>query len=366
MTEPVAGTAGSKGEAQRRADRIAAFRAELASLEREGVLALPEEQRNRVAAHHEALLRDLAERFDVDVSEGEKQLSWGMRIASFLGALALAASAFFFIRRFWGLLDTPVQVAILAAAPALALLGADFAARRERSGYFAGLVGLVASTCFVLNVALLGEIFNVTPSDGAFLAWGAFGLILAYAYVLRLLLAAGLLSLVVWLSSWMITWTGADWTASWERPETFLPAGLLLFATPLLVPHRRRADFAPVYRALGVAVFLFPVLVLANWGEGSFWRAGEGDTIEIAYQILGFAASAAAIWIGIRRGWREVVHTGSVFFVAFLWAKFLDWWWDWMPRYLFFLIVGLTAAAALVALKKARSVMAARPMGGAA
>ena len=53
----------------------------------------------------------LATRFDVDLGERERQLSWGMRIASFLGAVALAASAFFFLYRIWGLLATPLQLA---------------------------------------------------------------------------------------------------------------------------------------------------------------------------------------------------------------------------------------------------------------
>ncbi len=181
----------SKLAAQRRADRIAAFRAELDELEREGVAALAAEERAAVARHHDALLRELAERYDVDVAEGEKQLSLGMRIASLLGAAALAASAFLLFRRVWGLISTPAQVAVLLAAPLLALLATDYAARRERSGYFAGLFGAVAVACFVLDLTMLGRIFNVAPSYAPFLAWSAFGFLLAYSYGLRLLLAAG-------------------------------------------------------------------------------------------------------------------------------------------------------------------------------
>jgi hypothetical protein len=355
MTDSPPAPAGSKLDAQRRADRVAAFRGEVAALEREGVLALSEEQRARVATHHEALLRELAARFDVDVSEGEKQLSLGMRIASLLGALALAASAFFFIRRFWGTLSTPSQVAILAAAPALGLLATAYAARKERSGYFAALAGLVAFACFVIDVSLLGEIFNRVPTHAAWLAWGLFGLVVAYAWGGRLLLAAGLGCLAFWLAGWLTTWSGAVWTAMWERPETFLPAGLLLFAAPLALAHRKRDDFPPVYRLVGLVAVLFPLLLLANWGEGSYLRRLDPDLVEGIYQILGFAASAAAIGLGIRRHWKETVNAASAFFVAFLFAKFVDWWWEWMPRYAFFLLVGLTAVAALAALKKLRS-----------
>ncbi len=32
------------------------------------------------------------------------------------------------------------------------------------------------------------------------------------------------------------------------------------------------------------------------------------------------------------------MNTGNVFFTIFLYTKFYDWWWDWMPKYLFFLL----------------------------
>lgn len=361
--------ASSKLAAQRRTDRIAAFREELQELEREGVLVLPPEERARVAAHHEELLRGLASRFDVDLGERERQLSWGMRIASFLGAVALAASAFFFLYRIWGLLATPVQVAILAGGPVLLLAATDFAARRERSGYFAALIGLVTFTAFFLNVFMLGEIFNVTPSPGALLAYGLFGIVLAYAFGGRLILILALAALASWQASWMITWTGAVWTELFERPETFLPAGLLLFAVPFAVPHRARLELVPVWRAVGLIVFLSAVLNLTYSGENSFLRDLGDERVEIAYQILGFLVSAAAIWLGIRLGWRESVSTGGVFFVIFLLARFFDWWWDWMPRYLFFLVIGSTAVLALWALMRLRAAAASsaaaasRPVG---
>jgi hypothetical protein len=355
----------TKLDAQRRADRIAAFRAELAELEREGVVALGEEQREAIARHHDALLRALAERFDVDVAEREKQLSLGMRIASFLGALALAASAFLFFRRFWGLLSTPAQVAILVAAPALALAGADLAARRERTGYYASLLALLAFSCLVLDVTMLGQIFNLAPSPNAFLVWGAFGLLLAYAYGLRLPLLAGAAALGTWLSAWIGAWSGAPWTIFYERLESVLPAGVLLFAFVAFVPHRRHPEFAAVYRGLGLAAVLLALLVLAVWPEGSYLRLDD-DTVEGIYQVSGVAACAAAIWLGIRRRWKETVNLGAAFCVAFLYVKYLDWFWDWMPKYLFFLIVGATAVAALALLKRLRRATATRPREAAA
>jgi hypothetical protein len=51
---------------------------------------------------------------------------------------------------------------------------------------------MVAFACFVLNIAMLGSIFNITPSDKALLVWAALAFLLAYVFDLRLLLGAAI------------------------------------------------------------------------------------------------------------------------------------------------------------------------------
>lgn len=63
----------------------------------------------------------------------------------------------------------------------------------------------------------------------------------------------------------------------------------------------------------------------------------------------------AAVWVGIRRSWPDLVNTGVTLFVILLYTKFFDWWWEAMPKYLFFLILGLTALLFLIVLKRLRS-----------
>jgi len=41
--------------------------------------------------------------------------------------------------------------------------------------------------------------------------------------------------------------------------------------------------------------------------------------------------------------------------VLYLIARFFDWWWDWMPRWLFFLVIGALAVSMLLALRRLRS-----------
>ena len=71
--------------------------------------------------------------------------------------------------------------------------------------------------------------------------------------------------------------------------------------------------------------------------------------------MLGFVASAAAIWVGARRHWPDTVNTGVTFFVIFLYTKFFDWWWEIMPKYLFFLVLGLTAVLFMVVMRRLRA-----------
>src|SRR5512146_2478056 len=144
----------SRHEAQKRADRILVFREELERLEREGVLALDPEQRRRVRAHHDDLLAQYSQSFDIDRDSRAGQLSLGMRIASFFGALALSASVFFLFYQFWGLLATTTQVAILVAAPLAMLAVTLFVQRKDSSGYFAKLSALVTFACFVLDISM--------------------------------------------------------------------------------------------------------------------------------------------------------------------------------------------------------------------
>ncbi len=343
----------SKTAAQQRADRIKAYNAELLQLAQDDILTLTPEQRRAVDDYHAALLAQFTTTYDIDKTQHEKQLSWGMRIVSFLGALALAASVFFLFYQFWGHFSTTVQVVTLISAVLLSFVATVFIAVKDRSGYFARLSALVCFVCFVLNISMLGQIFNIAPSDNALILWAALAFLLAYALDIRLLLVAGIACLVAYLSARVGTWSGMYWIHFGERPENFFPAAALLFAIPHVIDHRRYTGYTATYHVCALLVLFIPVLILANYGAVSYLKF-DHDVIEGAYQIAGFVLSAATIALGIRKGWGEVINTGTVFFVIFLYTKFFDWWWESMPKYLFFLIIGLTAILFLLILKRLR------------
>lgn len=143
----------TKEAAQRRAAQIRAFHEELAALRSEGIDPIASQQLAALDAHHDAVLADLAGRYDIDRTAAEERLSLGMRLASAFGAAALTAAIVSFFYRVWGALLTPVQVAALTVAPLVALAAMGVAIRRERTLYVASICASVASGAFVLQTA---------------------------------------------------------------------------------------------------------------------------------------------------------------------------------------------------------------------
>jgi uncharacterized membrane protein len=344
----------NQSEAQREADRIRVFRAELDELERESVLVLTPEQRTRYDDWSRAKLDELARTYDVDTSASEKRVSWGLRIASTLGGFALCAALVLFFQHFWGDLDTPLQILIVTAAPFVALIGTELAARRERTLYFAGLVALVTLAAFILDLATIGRVFNITSTENALLAWSALALLLAYRHGLRLMLLLGLGLLLAYAAAFFTARFGHRWFDFDDRPEHLAALALVVFALPAFVKHARHSDFPAVYRLTGALAFFVAVLALCEWGAHSYLPFDK-TTMEISYELVGLASAAGAIWLGIARQWDGVVNTASVFFVIFLFCRLYHWWWDVLPKYLFFAAIGAIGIALVIAFKRVRT-----------
>jgi uncharacterized membrane protein len=341
---------------QQRADRLRILREELLELRRQQILELTPEQDARIEEHFAGTLRQLAERADVDTSDQERRLSLGMRIISALGGAALCAALALFLARYLGHWPVWLQVSVLVAAPLLLTLLAGFAARRERTLYFTGLICLVAIAAFVANLSILGAIFNITPTPDALAAWGLFAIALAYHFGLRIPLAAGLVSLIAWLTTSSMHWRSFWWLNPPDRIEDMALCGLIVAALPLVVRRSRRTEFPAVYRVTGLMAFFIAVLVLSIGGRQTYlpWST---STVESFYQAVGLASSAGAVWLGIARNWHGIVNTGTAFFALYLLLRLIDWWWDWMPEYLFFLLIGLILLAMLAVFKRLRARM---------
>jgi hypothetical protein len=343
----------TKTQAQARADQVRAFRAEQRLLIEQGLLSLPDDTALAIRHYHDQLLRELQQAEDVDLSEGARHLSLGMQIVSFLGAAALATSLFFLFYQYWGYFATATQVGILIAAPLVSLLVACWVRHLDSSGYYAKLAALVSFASWVLNIVMLGSIFNLTPSPDSFAVFALYGFLLAYLLQVRLLLAAALICSFIFIGAQFGTWMGSYWIYLGQNPEYFLLPALFFFALPSWVSQSRFHGFAAIYQMLSVVTFFIAVLVLANWA-GSSYLPWSPTVIEGCYQVLGFVASALLVLYGMRVRAVNLMLAGNVFFALFLYTKFFDWWWDWLPKYLFFLVIGLTAILALMVFNRLR------------
>lgn len=349
-----ASATGARQDAQRRVDRIDAFTRELAELERAGVLSLTEEERGRVGRYHADLLAALGRQFDVDRTEGQRQMTLGMRVASLLGAVTLSAGIVLFFYRVWGLLTTPAQVAVLVATPLTLLVAVEVAARREPTRYVASVLSLIAAAAFALDLSVMGTIFNLAPTPLVLAAWAGFALAVAYAYSLQVLLAAGVAAAMGYVLAVVAGAAGLDWSVSVARPEPLLLLGPCAVAASFWRPIARPDGFARVWRLLGAGALLLPLLLLARWTEVLSYQLLPLPVLHGVYDVLGFGLPVLAIWFGIRNRWPEVMNLASGFLVLFVYVKCFEWWWDAMPRYLFFLLLGGLAMGALAALSRIR------------
>jgi len=212
---------------------------------------------------------------------------------------------------------------------------------------------------------MLGTLFNLRSSPHALAAWAAFALAVSVPWRFGVPFAFGVVTLMVYLPAAAVSLAGFHWRAVIERPELVaLPAALGLVGISRLEPLRSSLkvdgvritvprELVPWARAVLLLIVLGTILVLSATGAVSVLPFNE-TAIQAVYQVVAVVAAVVTVWAGLRSGRAEVMIIGSLFTGAFLLARFVDWWWDWMPKYLFFLILASVALAWLWGLRLAR------------
>lgn len=339
--------------AQKRADRIRAFRAELDALAHDGVIRLSDDQRAAIGTHHDQLLNRLAAVYDVDASDAALGLSRGMQLASFLAAVTLTAAVAALVARYWARFDLPLQATLLGAFPLMALVGVELSARRERTLYIASLFALVAYGTFWLAVWVLSDTLNFPLSPPWIWAGVLFGLALALPYRFRLILASTLGTLIVAIAGSIVQAGGHPWNAIFEHFDLLMVAA---FGSTLLASRLGHlyAGFAPVTRFVGVSVGLIGLLILSTFGGASLLPLSNRTT-ELVYQAVMLVVCVGLIAIGIRRRWTETVYLAAAIFTVFLMVRYVDWFWDLVPSYVFFGTLAAIAFGWLLALRRVRA-----------
>jgi uncharacterized membrane protein len=334
-----------------RVRQVRAFRAEVRALEAEGVLHSDDPALQAASEHHERLLARLAAEGDVDLTSEAERLSTGMQVASLLGTVALSTAWAMFIDSTWGELDRTGRLLLMWLPLPLITAGAFAAARRERSGYLASIAAVVG--CIAAVVALVGtdRALDHGETRWPFIGLGVYGLALGYRLRLVLPLALGIGGLGAWLWSLEGLLRGATLNAAFEYAEPAAILGAAAMAVAVRHPVQP-PGFRETWRFVGVVTLITALLLLGLWGRSSWF--GPGTLVETAYQVLGFAVLVLVVRAGIRADDRTLVRAGTVGLLFFLFFRMVDWFWDAVPGWLFFLLVGLAALAAQQVMQRLR------------
>lgn len=339
-------------EAQARADQIRAFRRELRALDEAEVVTLSDQQAAAVTAYHEQLLATLARDFDVDRSEREGQLSRGLRVASLFGAVTLVAAITALVYRVWGGLAMPAQVTLLTAFPLVALAGVQIAAEREQTRYVAGLFALVACGTAWFAIGMIPRLLDLPFSELLLWPAGAFGVAVAASYGFRLVFGLSVGVFLLAVGSVFFGAGGVPWLTLFERPEPLVGAAfVLLMAPPRLGVLGEGFDRAARHAALVVG--LGALLALATFRGTSLLAFSPGTALAL-YQVAFVPVAVILLWRTLRDSDRLGSGLVAIALALFLVIRYIDWFWDLLPAWLFFLIMAGVSLASIAVLRRAR------------
>lgn len=336
---------------QERVRRIQEFRAEVAALEAAGVVSADDPTMARIHGHHDTLLDALRLDERVDLTSEEARLSAGMRVATLFGAAALSIAWAMFVASVWDDLDRTSQLALVWLPPLALVPAVAVAARRDRSGYVASIVAVVACIAIAVAGPATLEVLGRPEARWPFFVVGAFALTLAMRWRLLLPLIVAIGALGAWFWSLEGLLTGEPVNRSFDHGEPVLLAGVLAIALGGR-PAAGPPEFRAAWRMAGALAIVAALLILGVAHDAS--ALGAGPASEGVYQVVGFASFIAMTWWGIRRDDPIFARIGAVALILFLVFRLIDWFWRVIPDWLVFLLMGALAFAVLLVLRRLR------------
>jgi len=336
----------------------------------------------------------------VRAAVNERKLGRGVTILVNLGAIALAAGLLVFFASNWVEFGRAAKVTSLFALT-LFFYVAGFELTREGRGSFPKLgLALVFLGCvmFGSDIVLLALIYDLTAEHAwsLLIQWVAW-LSIAYVVRSRLILFLALLGIVTWFGAEV----GYSWGGYWlylGRPFHFIGLGAGLLGVAGLHAWRGRREFAAAWALVGLLLVYLSTLILsifdlqknvrlemstATWIVWLLfiapyvvavlslvvihlrWRQTTlaDPPVLVVLFLLGVmtlasliavthhpregwfillltALSAAGIYLGV--AWESPVflNTSLVFFAVNLYTRFYEYFWNAMPKSLFFIIGG--------------------------
>lgn len=334
-----------------RARQVLAWREEQALLEREGILIAGDPTLVAIRQHHDTLLAGFASTGDVDLTREEERLSAGMRLATLLGAAALSIAWAMLVSSLWTTLAPGAKLALVWLPPLILLPATAFAALREPSGYIANIAGTVGAIAMAVAGFATFDLYERESPRMPFLLFGGYALYLAYRYRLVLPLLIAIVGVGAWAWSLEALFLRSPVNDTFEHLEPLILTGLAAH----LIGTLRQNDppvFSLAWRLMGVVAMVFPLLLLGITTDGSW--LGSGHATELIYQLVGLVAFVAMVWLGLKRDDAILARAGATALVLFLFLRMVDWFWDAIPDWLFFLLMGGLAFGVLMVLRAVR------------
>lgn len=335
-----------------RARRILGFRDEIAEVVREGGIDAGDPALARIAAHHDRVLAELATREDIDFTREEARLSAGMRLATVLGAAALSAAWGLLVASVWKDLGTATRLAVVWMPPLVIAALVPLAARREASGYLANIAASVAAIGLVVGGFATLDTLGRPEARWPLLVAGGYAMFAAYHHRLVLPLLLGIAGLGAWIWSLDALLFGLPVTRAFRHAEPLV----LLGAAAIGIASTRLGEppgFRRSWTILGMTALAIGLLYLGLNADGSWF--GRGRAVESAYQAIGALVFGGLAWWGLSRDDLTLARGAGAALVVFLFFRLMDWFWDAIPDWLFFLLVGALALGILTVLSRVRS-----------
>lgn len=206
--------------------------------------------------------------------------------------------------------------------------------------FFAGVLGIAGS------ITYLGKAIDTGS--------GHFSLLILLAAFVYCVLGFLLKSKLIWvfgllsLGSWFGAETGyaSGWGAYYlgmSFPLRFVFFGAALTLTSLWLRDRPRAAmFFGTTRVAGLLYLFIALWILSIWGnsesEAAWQRASRWDLFHWAVYFA--AASAACIYVGLKRDDAVLRGFGLTFLGLNLYTRFFEFFWDGLHKAVFFAILG--------------------------
>jgi len=353
------------------------------------------------AAQHDQLLAGVIAPAATQRAVGhERKLGRGVTILINLGAIVLGAGLLTFFASNWIEFERAAKIASLFALTLFFYLAGFELTQPGRVSFPKLGVALVFLGCvmFGLDIVLLALIYDLTAEH----AWSllmnwAVWLEVAYLVRSRLVLFLGLVGIVVWFGAEV----GYCWGGYWlylGRPYHFIGLGVCLLAVAGGHAWRGQRGFATSWALVGLLVVYLSTLMLSIFDlqrnfrldpstppllvrlllYGPFvlaavalavvhfgWRrsrlsdppalvvfalmvvmilasgiASTPDSRELWFILVLTLLTSAGIYLGIAWESAVVLNTSLVFFAINLYTRFYEYFWDAMPKSLFFIVGG--------------------------